>query len=118
MDTFAWIEYLDGSPRGIRVRQIIDDAHNTIITSPVSIAEIVSKYHRKNRDVSRALVEIDNASSIPLVDATTARLAGEIHAEQRKTQKDFPFGRRFRRGNSKDETFQDCDGRPTLRKPS
>ena len=95
MDTFAWIEYLDGSPRGTKVRDIVENSQHTIITSPISIAEIVSKYHRKKRDVSRALTELEHMSSIPPADNNIARLAGEIQAEQRKTQKEFPLADAF-----------------------
>ena len=95
MDTYAWIEYLDGSPKGARVRDIVEDSDNSIITSPITIAEISSKYIRMKRDPTRALVELQNNSSIPPVDFKTARSAGEIHAEQRKTQKDFPLADAF-----------------------
>ena len=95
MDTYAWIEYLDGSPNGARVRDIVDDSRNSIITSPITIAEISSKYIRMRRDPARALVELENNSSIPPVDSKTARSGGEIHAEQRKTRKDFPLADAF-----------------------
>lgn len=95
MDTYAWIEYLDGSPRGTKVRDIVDDIHNSILTSPITIAEIVSKYRRGNRDSSRVLVELEHASTIPPVDMATAKLAGEIHASERRTQKDFPLADAF-----------------------
>ncbi len=95
MDTYAWIEYIDGSPRGAKVRDIVENAENAIITSPITIAEIVSKYIRTRRDPARALTELQNNSSIPPVDSELARSAGEIHAEQRKTQKDFPLADAF-----------------------
>ncbi|HZY95125.1 MAG TPA: PIN domain-containing protein [Candidatus Bathyarchaeia archaeon] len=95
MDTYAWIEYLDGSPRGARVRDIVDNVHNNIVTSPITIAEIVSKYRRGNRDPSRALSELEHASTVPPVDMATARMAGEIHALERRTQKDFPLADAF-----------------------
>lgn len=95
MDTYAWIEYLDGSPKGAKVRDIVEDTKNSIITSPVTIAEITSRYIRMRRDPARALVELENNSSIPPVDSKTARSAGEIHAEQRKTQRDFPLADAF-----------------------
>ena len=95
MDTYAWIEYLDGSPKGAEVRDIIESPANAIITSPITIAEIASKYIRARRNPDRALIELQNNSSIPPVDSKLARTAGDIHAEQRKTQKDFPLADAF-----------------------
>ena len=95
VDTYSWIEYLDGSPRGTKVRDIVDNIRNSIVTSPITIAEIVSKYRRGNCDPSRALVELEHASTVPLVDVATARMAGEIHALERRTQKDFPLADAF-----------------------
>jgi predicted nucleic acid-binding protein len=95
VDTYAWIEYLDGSPKGTKVRDIVENTENSIITSPITIAEIASKYLRMKRDPTRALVELQNNSNVPPVDVKTARSAGEIHAEQRKTKKDFPLADAF-----------------------
>ena len=95
MDTYAWIEYIDGSPKGTKVRDIVENAENTIITSPITIAEIVSKYLRMRRDPAHALIELQKNASIPPVDSELARSAGEIHAEQRKIQKDFPLADAF-----------------------
>ncbi len=112
MDTYAWIEYLDGSPRGARVRDIVENPGNTIITSPVTIAEIASKYVRMRRDPSRALVELQNSSSIPPVDLKLGRSAGEIHAEQRKTQKDFPLADAFVLATAKSKSSKILTGDP------
>ena len=115
MDTYAWIEYLDGSPKGAKVRDIVEDTENSIITSPITIAEIASKYIRMRRDPARALVELQNNSTIPPVDSKIARSAGEIHAEQRKTQKDFPLADAFVAATAKIERSRILTGDPHLK---
>jgi predicted nucleic acid-binding protein len=112
VDTYAWIEYLDGSPKGAKVRDIVEDSENSIITSPITIAEIASKYIRMRRDPTRALVELQNSSNIPNVDSKAARLAGEIHAEQRKTQKDFPLADAFVAATARVERSKILTGDP------
>ena len=112
VDTYAWIEYLDGSPKGARVRDIVEDTENSIITSPITIAEISSKYIRMRRDPACALVMLQNNSSIPPVDSKTARSAGEIHAEQRKTQKNFPLADAFVAATARIERSKILTGDP------
>ncbi len=43
LDSWAWIEYFEGSPKGERVKDIISDSRNEILTHSVSVAEIISK---------------------------------------------------------------------------
>jgi len=95
VDSYAWIEYLDGSPRGARVRDILEDPHNGIITSPVTLAEVVSKFLRNRRDPRTAATAIEDNSTVPPIDSTLARLAGEAHSEQRKKQPDFGLADSF-----------------------
>ena len=116
MDTYAWIEYLDGSPRGTRVRDIVDNIHNNIVTSPITIGEIVSKYRHGNRDYSHALVELEHASTIPTVDMATARMAGEIHALEWKTQKDFPLADAFVAATARTRQSKILSGDPHFKK--
>ncbi len=95
IDAYAWIEYLDGTSKGTTVRDIIEDPHNTCATSVVTLAEIVSKFIRKGRDPKIALKALEDNSNMLVADLALARLAGEVHAEERRKVKDFGLADAF-----------------------
>ncbi|MFB6294535.1 MAG: PIN domain-containing protein [Candidatus Nanohaloarchaea archaeon] len=45
LDTYAWIEYVEGSTEGERVRDILEDEAE-LFTSVISIAELSDAFHR------------------------------------------------------------------------
>ena len=51
IDSFAWIEYLEGSKLGEKVREAILNKGNEIFSLNLCIAEVVSKAKRKKLDV-------------------------------------------------------------------
>ena len=89
VDAYAWIEYLDGSPRGARVRDHIENPVNTILTSTVTLAELVSKSLRTRRDPKVAITAVENNSTLQTITPVLATLAGEVHAEEKKRKQDF-----------------------------
>lgn len=89
VDAYAWVEYLDGSPRGEKVRAIIEDERSRVYTCAVTIAEVVSKFIRRQKDTKVAYDAITSNSIIINIDQEISRLAGEKHAEVRKRVKDF-----------------------------
>ena len=84
IDTWAWIEYLKGSPAGEIAAAIIQDENNDCYTSSVCIAEISSKYLRENLDPLVAENAINNLTKVIDVDAAIAASAGKVHADLRK----------------------------------
>ena len=95
VDAYAWIEYLDGSPRGARVRNHIENPVNTILTSTITLAELVSKSLRTRRDPKVAITAVESNSTLHLISITLATLAGEVHAEERKRKQDFGLADAF-----------------------
>ena len=95
VDAYAWIEYLDGTARGARVRDFIEDPHNVSITSSITLAEVVSKFARKGRDIKLALTAMEDNSTIQPADASLGRLAGEVHAEIKRKVRDFGLADAF-----------------------
>ena len=89
MDTFAWIEYFDGTSLGERVRALVEDPHNRILTPAPMLAEVRSKFLRTGREADAPTAAIEALSQVVPADADLARLAGDEHARQRKTSKDF-----------------------------
>ena len=97
IDTYAWIEYLNASRTGEKVKQIVDDANNELITHIVSIAELASALKRRTNEekVAASINIINSLSQIKNIDFNSALKTGELHAEMRKAQKDFGMADAF-----------------------
>jgi len=115
VDAYAWIEYLDGSSKGARVRDILEDPHNTCVTSVVTLAEVVSKFIRRGRDPKPALKALEDNSILQVVDAVLARLAGEIHGELRRKVPDFGLGDAFVLSTARNRGSKVLTGDPHFR---
>jgi len=89
IDSYAWIEYLEGTADGEKVRKIIENRENEIYTCSVTLAEIVSKFARKNIDVNIAINAISSLSKTISADSDLSFVAGKIHAEMKRVIKDF-----------------------------
>jgi predicted nucleic acid-binding protein len=95
VDAYAWIEYLDGSSRGARVRDFLENPGNTILTSTVTLAELVSKSLRTKRDPKISLAAVESNSTLHSITPALATLAGEVHAEEKKRKPDFGLADAF-----------------------
>ena len=89
VDSWAWIEYFEGSQTGKKVADIVEDEKNTVICSSLTLAEIVSKFARKQMDFKEVVYGITSLSRVIEVDELMAVSSGEIHASVRKYIKDF-----------------------------
>ncbi len=94
IDAWSWIEYLSGSELGKKVDRKIAFAAE-LWTSSVSVAEIVSKYRRKNLDETVALDAVRNLSKVSSPDLSDAAEAGRIHSEVRKRSPNFSIADAF-----------------------
>ncbi len=95
IDSWAWIEYLDGSDLGSRVRDIILDGRNKLYTHSISIAEIVSKEKRRKKDPETAWKAITNLTKILRADEMDCKAIGLLHAEIKATNKNFGLADSF-----------------------
>ena len=89
LDSFAWIEYFEGSKQGEKVEKIISDPHNEVLTCAAMIAEVVSKAKRSKKDEDLAFMAMRTLSIILEIDTELAKLAGGIHATMKKKFKNF-----------------------------
>lgn len=89
MDAYAWIEYLRGSRAGEKVRAVFDEEGNEVYTCAVTIAEVVSKTAREGQDVDVAYGILLNNSQVVNVDEEVSKMAGLLHAEMRRVERDF-----------------------------
>lgn len=95
VDSWAWIEYLGGSPKGETVRDIVENKKIAAYTSSVSLAEVVSKFLRQHRDPEEAVKGIAALSHILPADAESAVAAGKIHADVHARARDFGLADAF-----------------------
>lgn len=89
VDAYAWIEYLKGSESGSKLKAVVDHDDSEVYTCAVTIAEVVSKVARKGQDVAGAYDVLLSNSQVVRVDEELSRETGLVHAEMRKTEKDF-----------------------------
>ena len=89
LDSFAWIEYFEGSDQGEKVEKIILNPDNEVLTCAAMVAEVVSKAKRSKKDDDLAFMAMETLSKIVEIDAELAKLAGSIHAAMKKKFKDF-----------------------------
>ena len=95
IDAYAWIEYFEGSSAGEIVKEKIINPSNEIYTSTVTIAEIVNKIKRVNRDFEIAYKAIITLSKPMSIDDETAKEVGLLHAEIKKKIYDFGLADAF-----------------------
>ena len=92
LDTWAWIEFYQGSETGEKIYEMIE-SENDIYTSIITVAELSDNYHRGNFETDHSWNQIEkfieNKSQILHIDKEVARDAGEIKERQRKESSDF-----------------------------
>ena len=89
VDAYAWIEYFEGSEKGKKFSEIIEDNSNELFTSSATSSEVISKFLRVKKDVKIALTAIDTLSTIAVINQELGIEAGFIHYEAKKKNKEF-----------------------------
>ncbi len=89
MDTYAWIEYFLGSKRGEKVKKIIEDENNVIITPECCLAEIKGWAIRENVDFEELYTIVRKISDIRCILTQDWLEAATIRSEIRKIEKNF-----------------------------
>ena len=88
VDSSAWIEYVEGSHLGQKVRELIVNKEEIYVINLI-IAEVISAVKRKGYDVEIAYRAIVSNSKIANLTPPIAKEAGLLHAEIRKKIKTF-----------------------------
>lgn len=90
VDSFGWIEYFDGTVRGRKARQRMDEA-DVVYTCPVVLAEVYSKIARSRGDAAARdhVAFILEHAAVVEHDADVGIEAGRIHAELKPRVKGF-----------------------------
>ena len=95
VDSWAWIEYLEGSLLGEKVRERLADDGNEILTHVVSLAEIISKVRRREKDTDAAWSAIMTNSKTIALSEKDSRDAGLLHAKIKSKHSGFGLADAF-----------------------
>src|SRR2546425_394081 len=85
LDSFAWIEYFNGTSRGERVQGFLESG--LALTPAIVIAELSEKYRRLNREFGPKYDFVRARTSVVPLEEELARAAGEINFERKKRVK-------------------------------
>lgn len=84
LDSSAWIEYFIGSPRGMKIRQIVDNKANTIATPLIVLVELSCRHRRDDIDFIEQLDFIRLHSSILGMNDDVVVPAGNLYRIMRR----------------------------------
>jgi predicted nucleic acid-binding protein len=93
IDAWAWVEYLDGTKKGAAIENYLKK--DEVFTCLVTVAEVISKAHRKGMDSNEALSAISSLSRIAGLNALSAKETGVLHAAMKKSRPNFSLGDAF-----------------------
>ena len=85
LDSFAWIEYFNGTSAGERVQSLLEARH--AVTPAIVVAELSGKHKRLNRDFGPKYDFVKARTSVVPLEEELARVAGELNFERKKRVK-------------------------------
>lgn len=94
VDSWAWIEYLDGTPKGTRVKEVVEGDADVFVHA-VSMAEIASKARRRGKDPKAAAERVSSLSRFVSPALADSVEAGGLHAERREKAPNFSLADAF-----------------------
>lgn len=89
IDTYAWIEYINGSDEALKLRQLFLNQNNKFITMECCIAELYGFCLKKNVDFNKVWEIVKNNSVVLPVMIDVWVSAAKIRHELRKDIHDF-----------------------------
>jgi len=87
LDTFAWVEFFNGSKKGEKVKEILKK--EACFTSAICLAELSEWIEREKLDRKKIMKSVKSLSSIIGLDIQTMEFAGILKVKKRKTMKGF-----------------------------
>ncbi len=82
MDTYAWVEFFNGSEKGKRVKKLLKG--KTCFSCALSFAELSEWAQREGHDAARLLETVKKLSVVIVPGEETLALAGKINFVQKK----------------------------------
>ena len=92
-DTYAWVEYLEGSEEGEAARRYLEDEECQVYTSILTVAELSDVFQRGGLRTKLEWTRIENFmllnSTLVALDAREMAEAGALKAQRKRQFKDF-----------------------------
>jgi predicted nucleic acid-binding protein len=85
LDSFAWIEYFNGTSAGEKVQNLLETGR--ALTPAIVVAELSEKHKRLNRGFGPKYDFVKARTSIVPLEEELARVAGELNFERKKRVK-------------------------------
>jgi len=85
LDSFAWIEYFNGTTAGEKVQSFLEAGR--VLTPAIVVAELSEKHKRLNREFGPKYDFVKARTSIVPLEEELARVAGELNFERKKRVK-------------------------------
>lgn len=85
LDTSAWIEFFNGSKKGLKVKELLKD--NVCYTSIVTVAEVTNWALKEGYNSSFLIKTIEQLTSVIKLDNEISALAGRIVYEGKRAHK-------------------------------
>src|SRR6266581_5958399 len=85
LDSFAWIEYFNGTNAGEKVQDFLETG--LALTPAIVIAELSEKHKRLNREFGPKYDFVKARTSVVPLEEELARVAGELNFERKKRVK-------------------------------
>lgn len=95
LDAYAWIEYLNGTENGEKIRKWFTDSKNSFFTHKVTFAETISVTKRRGFDPEIAAKAIGSLSQLYEGDLSFFKDVGLLHAELRQRIQRFGLADTF-----------------------
>ena len=89
IDSYAWIEYFNGSKKGEILKKLFLEEKNKFFTVECCLAEIKGWAIKNKQDFDNLIIVIKTNSDILTINEECWILAGEERAKPRERQKDF-----------------------------
>jgi predicted nucleic acid-binding protein len=85
LDSFAWIEYFNGTSAGEKVQNFLETG--VALTPAIVVGELWEKHKRLNREFGPKYDFVKARTSIVPLEEELARVAGEVNFERKKRVK-------------------------------
>jgi len=117
LDTWAWIEYLEGGEAADRIDEVIEN--EKCYTSVQTIAELSDLYNSGRITIDMSWEELKafiavKKSDVVEIDGEIGERAGEVKAEERETQSDFGLADAVILATARKEGLRVVSGDPHL----
>ena len=85
LDAYAWIEYLNASKKGSKVKELFEKENNSFFTHKVTFSEVISVFRRRDFDPEIASGAMVSLSQIYEGNLLFYKEVGLLHADLRRT---------------------------------